>query len=160
VPAENGHVHTDHFEMLAEGKLADLQPGAPVAEGAEVELKLVELGLHDATAAVGKVDGFDVVVADAAKLVGKKANVLVGRVLDGQGFASRVAAEAPEAQLRFESEAEKPTRAPARRKPAAEPEAAEAQAEAEAEAEPDDEATVELEEPAAEETGETPAAKK
>ena len=87
MPAENGHVHTDHFEVLAEGKLADLQPVAPVAEGAELELKLVEVGLHDPAAAVGKVDGIDVVVAGAAKLVGKKAKVVVGRVLEGQAFA-------------------------------------------------------------------------
>src|SRR5438132_3443391 len=79
VPAENGHIHTDHLEMLAEGKLTDLQPDAPVAEDAELEIKLVELGLHDATAAVGKVDGFDVVVAGAAKLVGKKAKIHIGR---------------------------------------------------------------------------------
>ena len=38
----------DHSAVLAEGKLEDLQPEAPVAEGAELELKLVELGLHDA----------------------------------------------------------------------------------------------------------------
>ena len=32
VPAD-GHAHLDHFEVLAEGKLADLQPDAPVTEG-------------------------------------------------------------------------------------------------------------------------------
>ena len=61
-------------------------------EGAELEVKLVEVGLHDATARVGKVDGFDVIVADAAKLVGKQAKVVVGRVLDGQAFASLASA--------------------------------------------------------------------
>jgi ribonuclease G len=115
VPAE-GHVHLDHFEVLAEGKRDDLVPSAPVAEGDQLELKLVELALHDATAAVGKVDGIDVVVADAAKLVGKKATVTVGRVLEGQAFATLVAAEPAAAPITFESEAEKPTRAPARRK--------------------------------------------
>ena len=59
-------------------------------EGAEVELKLVEIDLHDGTAAVGKLDGIDVVVADAAKLVGKKAKVTIGRVLEGQAFATLV----------------------------------------------------------------------
>src|SRR5947199_1415942 len=44
VPAANGHIHTDHLEMLAEGKLTDLQPDAPVAEDAELEIRLVELG--------------------------------------------------------------------------------------------------------------------
>ena len=115
VPAE-GHAHLDHFEVLAEGRRDDLAPSAPVAEGGELELKLVELALHDATAAVGKVDGIDVVVADAAKLVGKKAKVAVGRVLEGQAFAALVAAEPAAAPITFESEAEKPTRAPARRK--------------------------------------------
>ena len=75
VPAE-GHVHADHFEVLAEGRRDDLAPAAPLEEGAELELKLVEIDLHDATAAVGKLDGVDVVVADAAKLVGKKATVV------------------------------------------------------------------------------------
>ena len=115
--ATDGHVHTDHFEVLAEGKLVDLQPAGP-AEGSEVEVKLVELGLHDAAAGVGKVDGVDVVVANAASLVGKKAKVLVGRALEGQVFGTLVAEAGSGAQgpITFESEAEKPTRAPAKRK--------------------------------------------
>jgi ribonuclease G len=115
VPAE-GHAHLDHFDVLAEGRRDDLAPSSPVAEGSELDVKLVELARHDATAAVGKADGFDVVVADAAKLVGKKAKVSVGRVLEGQAFATLVAAEPGAAPITFESEAEKPTRAPARRK--------------------------------------------
>ncbi len=115
--AAEGHVHTDHLELLAEGKLVDLQPSSAVAEGATLELKLVEVGLHDATAAVGKVEGIDVTVAGAAKLVGKKAAVVVGRVLEGQAFATLVAVgETVEGAITFESEAEKPTRAPARRR--------------------------------------------
>jgi len=42
--------------------------------------------------------------------------VAVGRVLEGQAFAALVAAEPAAAPITFESEAEKPTRAPARRK--------------------------------------------
>ncbi len=123
VPAE-GHVHTDHLEVLAEGKLADLQPSSAIEEGGTVELKLVEVALHDATSAVGKLEGIDVVVADAAKLVGKKATVVIGRVLERQAFATLVeSAEEAAGPITFESEAEKPTRAPARRK-AAEAEAA------------------------------------
>ncbi len=119
VPAE-GHAHTDHFDVLAEGKLVDLQPSSSLTEGATIELKLGEVGLYDAAAGTGKSDGVDVIVADAAKLVGKKATVVVGRVLEGQAFA--VLADAPGAAavadepITFESEAEKPTRAPARRK--------------------------------------------
>jgi predicted RNA-binding protein with TRAM domain len=115
VPAE-GHVHADHFEELAEGRRDDLAPAAPVAEGAEVEVKLVEVDLHDASAAVGRADGFPIVVADAAKRVGKKTTVSVGRVLEGQAFATLVGGEAPAAPITFESEAEKPTRAPSRRR--------------------------------------------
>ena len=145
VPAE-GHVHADHFEVVAEGRRDDLAPTTSIADGAELEVKLVELALHDATAAVGKVDGVDVVVADAAKLVGKKATVTVGRVLEGQAFATLVAGEAAAAPITFESEAEKPTRAPARRKAdeagpdeaAAAPEAEAAVAEAEAESAPEE----------------------
>ena len=64
------------------------EPAAPFEEGATLELKLVEVGLYDATAGVGKVDGWEVVVAGAAKLVGKKVAVKVGRVLDGTAFAT------------------------------------------------------------------------
>jgi ribonuclease G len=122
VPAENGHIHNDYFEVLAEGRLEELRPPAPFAEGDELELKLVELGLHDSGAAVGKADGMDVVVAGAAKLVGKKPRIVIGRVLDGQAFAS-LAGDAPtEGPITFESEAEKPTRAPSRRKAVTAPE--------------------------------------
>jgi ribonuclease E len=65
---------------------------------------------------VGRVDGFAIVVADAAKRVGKKATVVVGRVVEGQAFATLVGGEEPAAPITFESEAEKPTRAPSRRK--------------------------------------------
>jgi ribonuclease G len=113
----SGHVHVDHFEVVAEGKTADLQPDAPVAPGDDVEVKLVEVDLHDATAGVGKLNGYDVVVAGAAKLVGKKAKAVAGAVLDGQVLARLAdAPAASEAPISFESEAEKPTRAPGRKK--------------------------------------------
>ncbi len=114
-------VHSDHAAVLAEGKLADLQPPAPIAEGTEVNLKLVEVDKHDAGSAVGKLDGIDVVVGGAAKLVGKKAKVRVERVLDGVAYATALnGVEAPASPITFESEAEKPTRAPSRAKKAAE----------------------------------------
>jgi ribonuclease G len=122
-------VHNDHFSVLKEGSIAMLSPKAPVEEGAEVELKLVEVGLHDASAAVGKVQGYDVIVAGAAALVGKKVKARVERVLDGMSYATLVDAPAKaEAPITAEAEAEKPTRA-VRRK-AAEPETAEAATEA------------------------------
>ncbi|MGL6278739.1 MAG: TRAM domain-containing protein, partial [Gaiella sp.] len=111
-----GHVHGDHLEVLAEGRLDDLRPASALEDGAELEVKLVEVGLHDPGAGVAKVDGVDVVVADAAKLVGKKATVRIGRALDGQAFATLVATTTAPVPITFESEAEKPTRAPTRRK--------------------------------------------
>jgi len=116
-------VHADHAAVLAEGKLADLQPQAPVADGTELELKLVELDLHDAQAAVARHDGLDVVVGGAAKLVGKKAKARVERVVDGVAYATLLAGgEERQDPITFESEAEKPTRAPTRaRKAAGEP---------------------------------------
>ena len=115
VPKEG--VHTDHAAVLAEGKLVDLQPESPVAEASEVEVKLVELDKHDAASAVGKLDGIDVVVGGAAKLVGKKAKVRIDRVLEGTAYATLLGgAEKPEDPITFESEAEKPTRAPSRAK--------------------------------------------
>jgi ribonuclease G len=112
--------HLDHFVVLAEGKLADLAPAAPVAEESEVMLQLVEVDRYDAAAAVGKLDGLDIVVADAAPQVGKRVKVHVERVLDGRAYAVAVrkTKAAPE-PLTAEGEAEKPTRKPPARKGAA-----------------------------------------
>ena len=116
VPAE-GHIHADHFDVIAEGKLADLEPESSLTAGTTVELKLGEVGRYDATAAVGRIDGVEVLVADAAKQVGKKATVAIGLVLEGQAFATLVSSAATgDGPITFESEAEKPTRAPAKRK--------------------------------------------
>ena len=106
-------MHVDHFVVLAEGKLVDLAPKAPVEEGAEVQLELVEVDRHDGGAAVGKVEGFDVCVAEAASLVGKRVKVRVERVLDGVAYATLVRRlkKVPE-PLTAEAEAEKPTRKP------------------------------------------------
>jgi len=147
VPKES--VHADHAAVLAEGKLVDLQPPAPIAEGTEVDVKLLELDKHDAGSAVGKLDGVDVVVGGAAKLVGKKAKVRVERVLDGVAYATALSgvATAPE-PITFESEAEKPTRAPSRAKKA------EADVAGEAEALDDAEEIEDVEEPEEPETGE------
>ncbi len=114
VPAAgNGHLHLDHFEVVAQGKLDAMRPSAPVEEGSSVELKLVEVGLHDPTAGVGKLDGgYEVVVAGAAKLVGKKVTATVGSVLEGAAYATvadDVVADAT--PITFEAEAEKPMRA-------------------------------------------------
>ena len=152
-------VALEHFEVVAEGKLADLAPSGPVAEGEEVRLDLVEVGRHDLAAAVAKLDGYAVIVSDAAKLVGKKAKVRVDRVFDGVAYASLVtpAKTGADGPITAESEAEKPTRAPRRKKPeSGEPVAKvaaevapEPEAEPEPKAEAEAEAVAEPEEPAA-----------
>jgi ribonuclease G len=121
----NGHVHLDHFEVVRQGKLDTLRPDAPVADGDELEVKLVEVGLHDPTTGVGKVDGtYEVVVAGASKLVGKKVKAAVGRALQGTAYATLADDQAAAATpITFEAEAEKPTRASRSKKEA--PEAAE-----------------------------------
>jgi ribonuclease G len=149
--------HLDHFVVVSEGKLADLAPPAPVGEEAETMLQLVEVDRYDASAAVGKLDGLDIVVADAASLVGKRLKVRVERVLDGRAYAVpvRKTKEAPE-PLTAEGEAEKPTRKPPARKgpaPAKEAEGAEVtqleadepEVDEDAEVEDADEETVEAE---------------
>ena len=106
-------VHLDHFLVLEQGTLAKLQPKAPVAEGTELELKLVEVGLHDPEAGVAKIDDLDVNVGGAAKHVGKKVKVRIVRVLDGQAYAALAEPVAKEDEpITAEAEAEKPTRAP------------------------------------------------
>ena len=131
----------DHFKVKAEGKLVDIAPKAPVDEGAEIRLELVEVGQHDIAAGVGKLNGLSISVADASKLVGKKVKVRIERVLNGAAYATLVQTAAQTAKqdvpITAESEAEKPTRAPRKKKveEAAKPEADAVEAEA-VEAEP------------------------
>jgi ribonuclease G len=111
-------MHLDHFVVLGEGKLADLAPTAPVEEGAELQIELVEVDRHDASAGVGKLDGIDVCIGGAAELVGKRVRVRIERVLDGTAYGS-LAKQKPKAEpLTAEAEAEKPTRRPPARKTA------------------------------------------
>jgi predicted RNA-binding protein with TRAM domain len=111
----------EHFTVLDEGTLEKLAPtGAPVTEGQTVQLKLVEVGRHDAGSAVGKVDGFAVAVGGAARLVGKNVSAHVERVLDGVAYATLTGVEArgaAEAPITAEAQAEKPTRASRAKKP-------------------------------------------
>ncbi len=106
----------DHFVVLAEGAIEEVRPTAPVEEGAEVELTLVEVGLFDSQAAVGKVGDYEVNVPAAAKLVGKKVKARIERALATGAYASLVESEREEYQpLTAESMAERPTRAPAKK---------------------------------------------
>jgi ribonuclease G len=137
----NDGIHNDHFAVLDEGTIEKLSPESPIAEGTETEVKLGEVGLHDSTAGVGRIDGLAVTVGGAAKLVGKRVNVRVNRVLDGTAYASLVGEAEAEAPITAEREAEKPTRASrakAAPKPAAEPTVERVDAAAETEAEEED----------------------
>jgi ribonuclease G len=120
-------VPPEHFEVVARGPLAKVQPEAPIEEGQELSVKPVEVGLHDPTVGVAKRDGFDVAIAEGAKLVGKRAKVRITRVLDGTAYAELVdRPEAAEAPITAEALAEKPTRA--RRSRIAKPEEPRAEA--------------------------------
>jgi ribonuclease G len=113
VQGKTGAQH-DHFAVLDEGTIEKLAvTGAPVEEGATLELKLVQVGRHDPGTGVGKVDGWPVAVGGAAKLVGKKVQIRVERVLDGTAYATLVDGQpaVPAPPITAEAQAEKPTRA-------------------------------------------------
>ena len=105
-------VHLDHFRVLEQGTVENLAPTASVEAGQEIEVKFGQVGLHDAQAAVGKLDGLDVCVANAAKLVGKKALVRINAVLEGVAYAELVdGTKESDLPITAEAEAERPTRA-------------------------------------------------
>ncbi len=111
---------TDHFTVLDEGTLEKLAvKDAPVTEGQTVEVKLVEVGKHDGSAGVAKLDGCVVSVGGAAKLVGKKVNVRIARVLGDTAYAVLAdgVPKALPAPITAEAQAEKPTRASRAKKP-------------------------------------------
>ncbi len=74
--------------------------------------------------AVAKLDGYDVVVAGAAKLVGKKVKAQIERVMPGTAYATVVTrAKDGATPITAEGEAEKPTRKPVAKKDGTAPEA-------------------------------------
>src|SRR5262249_12668587 len=129
----------DHFTVLDKGSTEKLVPESPFKEGQELDVKLGEVGLHDSDAGMGKLDGHDVCVGGAAKLVGKKVKIRVERVMDSTVYASLVSAKpaAEPAPITAEGLAGQPTRSGARRgaepqvtpQPAPEPETIETEAE-------------------------------
>ncbi|MER3426398.1 MAG: ribonuclease E, partial [Thermoleophilia bacterium] len=105
-------VPIDHFLVVEKGPEEKLAPQAPVEEGAELQVKLVEVGLYDPQAGVAKLDGYQVAVARAAKLVGKRVRVRIQRVLAGTAYAALVDEAAPgPGPITAETLAERPTRA-------------------------------------------------
>ena len=117
VPREG--VPHDFFEVLDQGTLEKLQGETPVAEGAELQVKLVEVGRHDVGAGIAKLDGYTVSVGDGASQIGKTVKVRVERFVDGTAYAMPVSKgkEALE-PITAEGQAEKPTRKPPARKTA------------------------------------------
>ena len=79
--------HLDHFRVLEQGTLEKVAPKMPVEVGQELSLTLGEVGLYDPHAGVGKFEDVDVIVADAAKLVGKKVKVRIAAVTEGLAWA-------------------------------------------------------------------------
>jgi ribonuclease G len=117
-------VPLDHLVVSGQGPVEKIVPDAAIPEGSEFSVKLVEVGRYDVYAGVGAHNGLAVAVADASKLVGKRARVRVERVLDGTAYATLVepALKEQPAPITAESQAEKPTRSrSARPKKAAAP---------------------------------------
>ena len=83
-------VALDYFEVLAEGTAAEMEHrGLPVSPGEELEL---ELELLDEADAIGRRDGYVVVVAGAGSRVGERVQVVVDRVTRTVAYASLQAA--------------------------------------------------------------------
>jgi ribonuclease G len=162
--------HLDHFRVLDQGTLEKVAPKLPFDVGAEIEVKLGEIDKYDAHAGAGKVEDVDVIVGDAAKLIGKKVKVRVTAVTEDTAWAELLTPVAPvDEPLTAEAEAEKPTRAkrPSSRKKSDGGEVIEGEAEelddAELDEEFEDEAELEdavAEAPEAPADGETPATPK
>jgi ribonuclease G len=107
-------VPLDHFAVLAQGKRTELIPEAPFAEGEEISVRLREVARHDTSSGAGKVDGYEVSVAGAGKLIGKTVKARLDRIADGAAYATLVRPApkpAPPPPVTAESQAEKPTRA-------------------------------------------------
>jgi ribonuclease G len=103
--------HLDHFRVLDQGTLEKVAPKLPFDVGAEIEVKLGEIDKYDAHAGAGKVEDVDVIVGDAAKLVGKKVKVRVTAVTEDTAWAELLTPVEPvDEPLTAEAEAEKPTR--------------------------------------------------
>jgi ribonuclease G len=162
--------HLDHFRVLDQGTLEKVAPKLPFDVGAEIEVKLGEIDKYDAHAGAGKVEDVDVIVGDAAKLIGKKVKVRVTAVTEDTAWAELLTPVAPvDEPLTAEAEAEKPTRAkrPSSRKKSDGAEVIEGEAEeledVELDEELEDEAELEdavAEAPEAPADGETPATPK
>ena len=121
-------VHLDHVAVLGAGHRREARArGAGRPRTPSCSSSSSRSACTTRAPGIGKVDGYSIEVADAAKLVGKKVKVRVTRVLDGTAYATLLRPAPPceaEAPITAEAEAEKPTRAPRRKKAPAEAEPA------------------------------------
>src|SRR5207249_5492469 len=151
----------DFFEVLDQGTLEKLQGETPVAEGAELQVKLVEVGKHDLRAGMGSRDGYTVCVGEAAGMVGKTVRVRIERFVDGTAYATLVSKAKPDSEpITAEGQAEKPTRKPPAKRVAEAPARIEEKPEAETVEAPEEEPVAEEETPATDESTEEPKPKK
>jgi ribonuclease G len=131
-------VPLNHLVVSGHASVDKIVPDAAIPEGSEFSVKLMEVGRYDVDTAVGAHKGLTITVADASKLVGKRARVRVERVLDGTAYATLVepagAAKAP--PITAESQAEQPTRRRTRGQKAEAPTEVEREAPAPKEAKP------------------------
>jgi ribonuclease G len=136
----------DFFEVLDQGTLEKLQGEPPVAEGTELQVKLVEVGKDDLRAGVGSRDGYTVNVADAAGMVGKNVRVRIERFVEGTAYATLVSKARPDAEpITAEGQAEKPTRKPPAKRTPETPDSVEEKPQPEAIEAPDEEPVAEEE---------------
>ncbi|TML08773.1 MAG: Rne/Rng family ribonuclease [Actinobacteria bacterium] len=151
----------DFFEVLDQGTLEKLQGETPVAEGAELQVKLVEVGKHDLRAGMGSRDGYTVCVGEAAGMVGKTVRVRIERFVDGTAYATLVSKAKPDSEpITAEGQAEKPTRKPPAKRVAEAPARIEEKPEAETVEAPEEEPVAEEETPATDDATEEPKPKK
>ena len=102
-----GRRAAEHFEVVARGPLAKLQPESPVEEGQELTVKPVEVGLHDPASASRSTTASTSL--SPTTLVGKRAKVRITRVLDGTAYAELADGQATDPPITAEAMAEKPT---------------------------------------------------
>ncbi|HEY3961184.1 MAG TPA: Rne/Rng family ribonuclease [Gaiellaceae bacterium] len=134
--------HLDHFRVLEQGTLENVAPKLPFDAGDVVDVKLVEVGLHDPEAGAGKLDGVEIIVGGAAKLVGKKVHARITVVTDGLAWAELTELiDGAEPPLTAEAEAERPMRARKAVTAKEEPEADDEELEDEDDEEDEDEPT-------------------
>jgi ribonuclease G len=151
----------DFFEVLDQGTLEKLQGETPVAEGTELQVKLVEVGKDDLSAGVGSRDGYTVNVGDAAGMVGKNVRVRIERFVEGTAYATLVSKAKPDAEpITAEGQAEKPTRKPPAKRTPETPARVEEKPQPEEIEAPDEEPVAEEEVPATADATEEPKPKK